>query len=150
MESNTRNRENLKWPTRPDLSVFFNVRTDKMCKKWRLPNRTVPVESHWLLRAIDQGEILILEADPGSDHYFHPSRPSPLFTILQRISNNFFVKVVIANGGTRGLAEWIIDDNCLVDPPGHDRICDHYFPSWSPSIRPCIIKTKNNRPGGSS
>ena len=40
----------------------------------------------------------------GSDHYFHNCAKQ----------NNFQVKIVIATGGTVGLAEGIIDDTCLV------------------------------------
>ena len=48
----------------------------------------------------------------GSDHYFRTGCPSVLtFQISQK--NNFEVSIVIATGGTVGLAEWIIDGTHL-------------------------------------
>ena len=35
---------------------------------------------------------------------------------------------------TMGLAEWIIDDTCLVDPPGHGRIGGYYFHAGCPYV----------------
>ena len=65
--------------------------------------------------------VLIHEADPKSRpvmitifaHVFCTS-----VRALQNLAkqNNSQVRIVIATGGTEGLAEWIIDDTCLVDP----------------------------------
>ena len=58
----------------------------------------------------------LIKAD--SDHCFgslfwHKSsvRPSPLFKFKQ---NKFQAETMFATGETMGLAEWIIDDTCLV------------------------------------
>ena len=40
-------------------------------------------------------------------------RPSPLFKIAQN-KNKFQVRIVIATGGTVGLAVWIIDDTSVL------------------------------------
>ena len=46
---------------------------------------------------------------PGSDHYFHTCRPSiPTFKNVLK-QNKFQVRIVIATGGSVGLAERIID-----------------------------------------
>ena len=54
---------------------------------------------------------MIHEADPksrdGSDHYFHTCCPST-FKISQN-KTKFKREIVIATGGTVGLAWWIID-----------------------------------------
>ena len=55
----------------------------------------------------------------GSDHYFHTCslfvrQSVPTFQNLTK-QNNMQVKKVIATGRTVGLAEWIIDDICLVN-----------------------------------
>ena len=47
----------------------------------------------------------------GSDHYFHTYRPYVL-TFQNQLS---IVNIVIATGGTMGLAEWIIDETYLVE-----------------------------------
>ena len=50
----------------------------------------------------------------GSDHYFCACcpfvRPSPLF----KSSTTKQQKIMVATGETMGLAEWIIDDICVV------------------------------------
>ena len=52
---------------------------------------------------------MIYEA--GSDNCFRPSvRPSPLFKCRKTKQQ----KTMFATGVTMGLAEWIIDDTCLV------------------------------------
>ena len=59
--------------------------------------------------------------DPGPQNFsycFHTCRPSvrPFVPTLQIFAkqSNFQVKIVIATGETVCLAEWIIDDTCLV------------------------------------
>ena len=45
----------------------------------------------------------------GSDHYFHTECP-PVHTYVPKLQN----KATITAGRDSGLAEWIIDDSCLV------------------------------------
>ena len=88
---------------------------------------------------------LIHEADPQSllvviivsAHVVHPSvRPSPLFTK----QNKFQANTMFATDETVGLAEWIIDDTCLVmDYVDQANI---YFRTYFFADHEAIIRTK--------
>ena len=57
-------------------------------------------------------KILIHEADPQS-HCFLTCRPSSVRPHFSK-QNIFQTKTMVATSETVGLAEWIIDDTCLV------------------------------------
>ena len=52
----------------------------------------------------------------GSDHCFRTCCPSvrPHFSNLEKQTKKFLEKTMFTTGVTMGLAEWIIDDTCLV------------------------------------
>ena len=52
-----------------------------------------------------------------SDHYFQTCCPYPSVPTFQNLAkdNNFQVKIVITTGKTVGLAEWIVDDTCIIN-----------------------------------
>ena len=63
------------------------------------------------------GRPTITAGSDNSSHTCCPSvRPSYVSSTVQNLSkqNKFQVKTMFTTGETRGLAEWIIDDTCLV------------------------------------
>ena len=72
----------------------------------------------YIFKVFRQHLLLILEDDPQSrlvviTIFTRVVRTSPLLKISQNKTVHQ-VKIVIATGGTVGLAEWIIDNTCLL------------------------------------